>query len=130
MHRTTCRVGFAALAFAAATVIGASPVAARDGDVIRTGDCSGRSDWKLKLGPRDGGIETEFEVDSNVVGQVWNVRLLQNGSVVARGQATTDAPSGSFEFRRRLPNLAGIDTVVGVATNPATGETCRGRASL
>ena len=38
-------------------------VAAKDGDVIRTGSCSGRSDWKLKLSPEDGRIEVEFEID-------------------------------------------------------------------
>ena len=38
-------------------------VAAKDGDVIREGNCTGRSDWKLKLSPENGRIEVEFEVD-------------------------------------------------------------------
>jgi hypothetical protein len=38
---------------------------AKDGDVIRTGDCSGRADWKLKVSPENGRWEVEFEVDSN-----------------------------------------------------------------
>ena len=30
------------------------------GDVIRRGNCSGSSDWKLKLSPEDGRIEVEY----------------------------------------------------------------------
>ena len=30
-------------------IIGASPASAKGSDVVRTGNCSGTSDWKLKL---------------------------------------------------------------------------------
>ena len=36
--------------------IGAS---AKDGDIIRRGDCTGATDWKLKLSPEDGRIERD-----------------------------------------------------------------------
>jgi hypothetical protein len=36
--------------------------------VIKTGSCSGASDWKLKLKTEDAGIGVEFEVDQNVSG--------------------------------------------------------------
>jgi hypothetical protein len=124
--RSMLAAGVAALALA---TIGASTAAAKDGDVIREGLCSGRSDWKLKLSDEDGRIETEFEVDSNVNGQSWNVSLRHNGVVVARGTRVTQPPSGSFEFRRVLPNRAGNDFVVGRAQNPNTGEICRGTAT-
>ena len=104
-------------------------VAAKDGDVIRTGNCSGASDWKLKLSPENGRIEVEFEVDSNRVGQTWNVRLKRDGNRFFSGQRMTQAPSGSFEVRRVISNSAGSDTVVGRAVNPATGEVCRGEAT-
>jgi len=42
------------VALAAALVLmiaGAVPASAKAGDVIRTGACSGSSDWKLKLSP-------------------------------------------------------------------------------
>ena len=102
------------------------PVAARDGDVQRTGDCSGQATWKLKAGPRDGGIEVEFEVDQNRVGQQWRVRLTDNGDVFFRGIRTTMAPSGSFEVQDRTRNRAGSDRIVGRAVNLNSGQVCRG----
>ena len=121
----------AATAVAALAAIGlmAVPAQANDADVIREGSCSGRSDWKLKLRPENGRIEIEFEVDQNVVGQVWNVVIRDNGNLVFRGSRTTVAPSGSFEARRVVTNLAESDKVVARATNAQTGEVCRGVAT-
>ncbi len=84
-----------------------APAFAGDRDVERSGSCSGRSDWKLKLSPEDGGIEVEFEVDQNVVGDTWRVVIRQNGDVLKRGRHTTEGPSGSFEFRAVGDNTAG-----------------------
>ena len=114
----------------AVTVAGAAPAIANDRDVIREGSCSGSSDWKLKLSPENGRIEVEFEVDSNVVGQTWSVRILQNGSRIFFGSRQTTAPSGSFEVRRVANNTAGTDTFRARATNTATGEVCIGTASF
>ena len=114
----------------AATLSLPAGVAAKDGDIIRTGNCSGASDWKLKLSPEDGRIEVEFEVDSNRVGQTWNVRLKRNGNVFFSGTRTTQAPSGSFEVERRTNNGPGSDFIVGRAVNPNTGEVCRGTATF
>ena len=118
-------IGAAMLAFPAAVT-----VAAKDGDVIRTGSCTNNSDWKLKLSPENGRIEVEFEVDSNVNGQTWNVKLKKDGNVFFSGQKTTQGPSGSFELRRVVNNGAGTEMFVGKATNPQTGEVCRGTASF
>lgn len=104
----------------------APAIAAKGTDVVRTGNCSANSDWKLKVGPDDGRLEVEFEVDQNRNGQTWNVVLKHNGAAFWRGQRTTKAPSGSFEVRKLTSNKAGTDTIVGRATNPKTGETCRG----
>jgi hypothetical protein len=101
-------------------------IAAKGTDVVRTGNCSMNSDWKLKVGPDDGRLEVEFEVDQNRNGQVWNVTLKNDGSVFFSGQKTTKAPSGSFSVERRTSNGAGTDRIVGKATNPKTGETCKG----
>jgi len=54
-----------------------------DGTITR-GSCSGRTDWKLKVKPDNGRLELEFEVDSNVNGQPWNVRIKQNGNLEGR----------------------------------------------
>ena len=116
-----------ALALSSAfVVVAATPASAKDGDVIRRGSCSASSDWKLKASPEDGRIEVEGEVDSNVVGQTWRWRMLHNGTVSAKGTATTTGPSGSFDVRRLMVDAAGTDTIGWRATNPATGEVCRG----
>lgn len=110
-----------------ATAALAAPATANDADVIREGSCSGASDWKLKGSPENGRIEVEAEIDSNVVGQTWNWRLLHNGTVFARGSKQTVGPSGSFEVRRVTSNDAGPDSLGVRARNPQTGETCSGR---
>jgi hypothetical protein len=109
-----------------ATTVAVLPAAANDADQIKRGSCSGNTVWKLKAGPENGRIEVEAEIDSNKVGQTWNWRLVHNGSVSAQGTSTTQAPSGSFEVRRLVVNLAGSDQLVFKATNPRSGETCRG----
>jgi hypothetical protein len=113
----------------ASAVLVAAPMgaAAKDGDIIRTGNCSASTDWKLKLSPENGRVEVEFEVDQDRNGQTWNVRLKRNGSSFWSGQRTTQAPSGSFEARRVVAGANG-DRFAGIATNPRTGEVCRGTA--
>ncbi len=111
---------------AVAVAVPALPAAANDGDVTRRGDCSGRTDWKLKASEQDSRIEVEGEIDSNRNGQTWRWRLLHNGSLSDRGTKVTRAPSGSFEVRRVVVDLRGTDKLVFRATNPASGETCRG----
>jgi hypothetical protein len=119
-----------------ATLIGGIAPAGADGAesggdaIIRTGNCSGSADWKLKAKARDGGYEVEYEVDSNRRGQVWRYTLRQNGVVLSQGTRTTQPPSGSFSVERRAPNTAGADTFVGTATNVRTGQTCRGTLTV
>ena len=104
----------------------AVPVMARHGDVTRSGACSGISDWKLKAGHRDNGIEVEFQVDQNRIGRQWRVRLTDNTVVFFRGLRTTQAPSGSFTVRATTRNRLGTDRIVGRAVNVNSGEVCRG----
>jgi hypothetical protein len=115
----------------ASAVLVAAPLgtAAKDGDIIRTGSCSASTDWKLKLSPENGRIEVEFEVDQNRNGQTWDVRLKKNGTSFWSGQRTTQAPSGSFETRRVVSGGSG-DRFTGIATNPRSGEVCRGTATF
>ncbi len=108
-------------------LIPATTALAGQGDVIRHGSCSGRSDWKLKLSPQDGGIEVEFEVDQSVVGNRWRVRISHDGDVAFR---TTRGASGSFEARTVEPNHAGSDALRARSHNLSTGEVCVGGASF
>src|SRR5262245_15979786 len=119
----------AAALMAVLLVGGATQALAKSGDVIRTGACSGRSDWKLKLSDENGRIEVEFEVDQNRVGAAWRVRIRHDGDLVFAGQRMTKAPSGSFEVRLLQRNRAGADLFRGRAVNPRTGEVCAGIAT-
>jgi hypothetical protein len=130
-HRLTARLGIAG-ATAAMLVggIAAGPAAAKDGDVIRRGNCTGATDWKLKAKPDDGRLEVEFEVDSNRNGQTWAVQITDNGVEVFSGNRTTQPPSGSFSVERRIANRAGADTIRARATNARSGETCTGSLTI
>ena len=128
--RPTLTAGLAALTLTAATVGGAAPASANDDDVIRRGACSGGTDWKIKASPEDGRIEVESEIDSNRNGQTWRWRLVHNGDLSAKGSARTRAPSGSFEVRRVVANLAGSDALRFRSTHPGTGEVCVARVSF
>lgn len=119
----------AALALSLA-VVGTSPALANDADVIRRGSCTGSTDWKLKLSPEDGQIEVEYEVDSNVTGQTWRVRIQKNGAGIFSGSRVTGGPSGSFEVRVVTSDSAGADRFRARAVNAATGEICAGSASF
>jgi len=104
-----------------------SPAHAGDDDVIRRGQCSGSATWKLKASPENGRIEVEAEIDTNRNGQLWRWRLLHNGSLTASGTRFTQPPSGSFEVRRVVVNLAGTDHLTFRARNPRTGQLCVAR---
>ena len=107
-----------------------SPASAGDDDVERSGSCSESSDWKLKLGEENSGIEVEFEVDQNANGDKWRVVLKHDGDRFFSGKRTTKGPSGSFEVRRVVKNTAGKDRIAARARNLSTDEVCRGRASF
>jgi hypothetical protein len=125
-------LGVALAGALAMSVAGAVPAMARGGndDVIKRGACSRSSDWKLKLSPDDGRIEVEYEVDSNVAGQTWNVKLFENGNQIFGGRRQTQGASGSFSVRVLARNTAGTDSFRASATNVANGETCAGTASI
>ena len=108
----------------------AATAEAKSGDVVKRGTCSNHSVWKLKLKADSPLIESEFQVDSNVPGQSWNVRITDNGVKVFAGTKVTNTASGSFTVRRRTANLAGPDAFVATASNPSTGETCTASATF
>ena len=112
-------------------LLAAGAVSAKDGDgrVERSGSCSGASNWEITVKPDDGRLEVEFDVDQNRNGVQWHVVLKLNGEKVREGNRTTQPPSGSFSFDKRLPNPAGEDKVVAIATR-ASGERCRGVARI
>jgi hypothetical protein len=112
--RILALVSLSAAATAALAIPAALAVADdHDGrEVVRTGDCSGSADWKLKVDTDDGRLEVEGEVDSNRSGQSWRWKLKDNGKVVASGSDTTSGRSGSFEVERTIPDRSGADRIV------------------
>lgn len=125
-----------AIALTAGTALLLIPVgvgAAKDdnrAEVRVIGDCSARTDWKLKAKERDGGLEVEFEVDSNRVGQTWAFVISRNGAQFAQGNRRTTAPSGSFSVERRTVGSEGPDTITARSQNVRTGEVCLATLSI
>ena len=125
----TTKITVALLALVAALAV-ASTASAKGGGQTVSGTCTGTSTSKLKVKPDDGRLEVEFEVDSNVRRQVWNVTLMDNGSVFRQRTYKTKGPSGSFEAKGRPADRAGADTIQATATNSATGESCSATLSV
>ncbi|HZA20813.1 MAG TPA: hypothetical protein VE889_08195 [Actinomycetota bacterium] len=123
-------MGLLVAAMLVAGLLGAAaPAFAGDDDIRRSGGCSSNSEWKLKLSEEDGGIEVEYEVDQNVNGDKWRVKLFRDGKRFFRGTRTTKGPSGSFEVRRVTNNGSGPDHFRAKARNLSTDEVCRGKAT-
>ena len=86
------------------------------GGVSSSGACTNGGHFELKAKHDDGRIEMEYQVDSNRVGQVWAVRITDNGAVVVSRHATTAGPSGSFTIRKVIANRPGTDKIHARAT--------------
>jgi hypothetical protein len=114
----------------AATPAPAAAAATAPSAVLTHGSCSIHSTWKITMAYADGRIEAAFEVDQGKIGASWRVRLVHNGVAYYKATVKTLPPDGSFEVNKFVPNLQGVDTIRGSAINLATGETCKGSASL
>ena len=118
------------MAIAAAALVVAIPATwAKDGDVLVRGTCTSPTTSKLKLSEEDGRIEVEFEVDQNRNGVRWTVVLRRPSTLLVRTTRVTRGPSGSFELRRVVADLAGRDRITARATSPS-GEVCRATAAF
>jgi osmotically-inducible protein OsmY len=109
----------------------ASSALASGGDDIRNaGSCTDSSSSKIKVKPDDGRIEVEFEVDQNKTGDVWKVKIRDNGSTAFSGNATTRGASGSFSIERKITDQSGSDAIKASAKNKSTGERCSASATI
>lgn len=122
--KLSTKAGSVALGLALVAGVGAQSANAKDLEVRSQGTCSKGSVWKLKAKADNGRIETELEVDSNRVRQVWSVQIADNGVRVFSGTRTTVAPSGSFSVEKLMSNHAGKDRITSTARTASTGETC------
>jgi len=98
------------------------------GGVRSSGACTNGGHFELKAKHDDGAIEMEYEVDSNRAGQVWAVRITDNGAVVVSRHATTAGRSGSFTVRKVIADRPGTDKIHARAT--FGNHTCGGAVSL
>jgi hypothetical protein len=124
---TKLPIALATLTTTALLALSAPALASHGGDngrVVKTGTCSDGATWKLKVKTDDGRLEVEGEVDSNQSGQTWSWKIKDNGSIAAKGAATTSGRSGSFSVERKIADEAGTDTVVFRAKH--SGEVCSG----
>lgn len=133
MNSTITKKGFrvtaAGVVALAVVAAGATSAEAKGREVIRSGGCdNSAATWKLKATSDDGGIEVEFQVDSNRAGQVWSVRMGDNGHRFYTGTKTTAGASGSFAVQRRIANRAGTDQIRARATRGTA--TCAGSVNF
>jgi hypothetical protein len=98
------------------------------GGVSSSGACTSGGHFELKAKHDDGRIEMEYQVDSDHAGQVWAVRITDNGAVVVSRHATTAGPSGSFTIRKFIADKPGSDKIHAHAT--FMDRTCGGAVTL
>jgi hypothetical protein len=109
-------------------VVLAHPAAALEVASVRRGTCSGASLWTQRV-VRDGGLlRVRLAVRGGRAGQRWNIFMDHNGTGFFAGYRISRV-DGSWVVRRRVRNLAGMDTIRFGAHNVVTGETCRGRTA-
>ena len=97
--------------------------------VVREGACTGPSHWRLRVLPDGDVLSVRLAVRGGRAGQRWNIFMDHNGTGFFAGYRIS-GDGGAWVVRRRVPNLAGTDTIRFGAHNVVTGETCSGRASL
>jgi len=115
-----------AMSIMATTLPGATAATA---PVVKTGNCSATSSWRLTLKKDLGRIEADLEVQTATAGQKWVSRFSDNGSVFGRATKTTIA-DGSFSATRFATNQVGSDLIKVRSVNQTTGEVCRASAKF
>ena len=114
---------------AVAAVALAGTGANADVAAVRRGACSGPSPWRLVVAPDAGILRVRLSVRGGRADQRWNIFMDHNGTGFFAGSRISGT-DGLWIVRRRVANLAGVDTIRFGANNVPTGETCRGRVSV
>ncbi|HEY3955956.1 MAG TPA: hypothetical protein VGM53_21495 [Streptosporangiaceae bacterium] len=128
MATAAITAGLTAPFLAAAAPAFASGGGGGGGGVSSHGACTNGGRFELKAKHDDRAIEMEYQVDSNRAGQVWAVRITDNGAVAVSRNATTGGRSGSFTVRKVIPNRPGLDKIHARAT--FANHTCGGTVRL
>ena len=134
VHRRAPRL-LAALLLAGSVVLAAPHAQARkdpDVEASKVG-CRGgsTSDVKVKavLNQAEGTITVTGVVFSDD-DDVWDWRMLHNGSVSARGTVKAKDADRSFRIVRDMIDFSGVDNIGFRADNTVTGEVCRANVDI
>lgn len=96
---------------------------AKDGDIIRRGQCANGIKTKLKASPENGQIEVEYELDNAAPNSLWQITLRKNGTVILRTNQRTNS-FGDLEVRKVTPNGNGSDRIEASARRSGGGAAC------
>jgi hypothetical protein len=119
----------AALAFGLFGMVMPAQASTKPAAVVN-GTCSKGSLSNLQVQREDNGtLSIDFGVDmsAHTSGVSWVVKVMDNRSMVYRGNAVTIF-DGSFSISKAIAPKTGTNHVVATARNFATGETCKIRA--
>lgn len=125
MHIRRSAVAFAAVVAVGIGLASPAPASSKGRGVERSGTCSRSTHWYLEAELSRGRLKAEARLESGVRGQHWSWRILHNGGVSARGNATTGT-RGWYEIERSLIDASGPDRIVFKSHNAVTGEQCNG----
>ena len=108
----------------------AVPAGTKSGDTIVKSRCTLGAERRVEVTHASNNrTKIEFEVDSNKVGQAWNVRITDNGVVAFSGVKTTAGLSGSFAAHAKVKGATGR-TIRPPRTTPASGRALHQRFGL
>jgi hypothetical protein len=109
----------------------------RLGDPVNTdGTCSdGTSTFTLKSQfddtPFAQTVGAEFQVDTGIIGQTWQVTLSNNGAVFFDAPVQTVAPEGALNVTHPDQGAFSVaHTILASAVNQDGGATCTGQVTL
>jgi hypothetical protein len=106
-------------------------VANADSDEVRrTGKCSIRSDWELRVRDEGRTLRVRWRVNSRIQDQTWQLALAHNGQQIATATRVVNGEGEATLERRGIPDRPGPDQFTGTAQSAPRGETCAGEATI
>lgn len=98
--------------------------AAKDGDIIKRGNCAGGVKTKLKASPENGRIEVEYELDNAAPNEAWRVIVKKNGRAILRATKRTNGV-GDLKVRKVTSNGNGNERIEASAKRVSGGGVCK-----
>lgn len=92
----------------------------RENESHQSGTCDAAV-YQLSVEPDDGVLEVNFELSSSASGEVWDMVVRQNDTVVLEGQRTTDDDA---ELDVDVPARSNGENEFTVSATPEGGEAC------